>query len=135
MTTSPRPSLGECGVRILQAGGAAIAAGEIRAQARYDEAFHTLICEVSENPLLGATAEPHWRFLHRIMGEALWRAELRASIWRQHRDIFDAVMAGDARVAETLAVARVRVAADRLVGAPEGHGKGTTQGSSTPSRT
>ncbi|MEK9763914.1 MAG: FCD domain-containing protein [Deltaproteobacteria bacterium] len=57
--------------------------------------IHALIYELSGNPLLSRTAESHWRFLRRAMGEILRRAKLPNEIWRQHAEIVDAIASGD----------------------------------------
>jgi DNA-binding FadR family transcriptional regulator len=77
-------------------------------------ALHTLIYEMSGNPLLALTAEPHWRFLRRAMGEVLRRATLPREIWRQHAEIVDAIAGGDADRAETLMVDHDLAAAKTL---------------------
>lgn len=92
------------GRAILDRGEAAVAAGEVGEQVRADAAFHGLIYEASGNPLLARTAEPHWRFLRRAMGEVLRYAEAPRRIWRQHAAILDAIVAGDAAAAEKRAV-------------------------------
>lgn len=107
------------GGEILDAGTSAVEAGDMRAQIRHDEAFHTFLYELSGNPLLARTAEPHWRFLRRSMGEVLRRAELPSAIWRQHAEILDAILAGDAAGAEEFAFSHIRVAADTLADALE----------------
>ena len=61
-----------------------------------DEAFHQLFYAVSGNPLLAQTAEPHWRYLRRVMGDVLRHAEPPHDIWYQHETIAQAVLAGDA---------------------------------------
>jgi DNA-binding FadR family transcriptional regulator len=76
--------------------------------------LHTLIYEMSGNPLLELTAEPHWRFLRRAMGEVLRRATLPREIWRQHVEIVDAIAGGDADRAETLMVVHDLAAAKTL---------------------
>ena len=102
------------GRKILEAGREAIERGSTAGQIREDEAFHALFYETSGNPFLHRTAEPHWRFLRRIMGEVLRHAEPPRSIWRQHQDILDAVVEGDRERSERLAVDHIRRAADRL---------------------
>lgn len=104
---------------ILEAGARAVAAGEIRAQIRHDEAFHRLLYDLSGNPLLARTAEVHWRFLRRTMGEVLRHAEPPSAIWRQHAEILDAIVAGDAARAEALAVSHIHIAAETLADALE----------------
>ena len=79
------------GQEILDAGARAVAAGTPREQIRHDEAFHTLVYELSGNPLLPRTAEAHWRFLRRVMGEVLRHAEPASTIWRQHAEILEAI--------------------------------------------
>ena len=92
------------GQKILEAGLEAIDKGSVARQIREDEAFHALFYDVSGNPFLRRTAEPHWRFLRRIMGEVLRHAEPPRSIWRQHQDILEAVVRGDEQQSERLAV-------------------------------
>ena len=102
------------GRAILEAGEAAVARGDIRKQIRHDEAFHRLVYQASGNPLVAPTAESHWRFLRRAMGDVLRHAEPPRTIWREHAGILDAVVAGDRARAEDLAVSHIRVAADML---------------------
>lgn len=87
---------------ILDAGTRAVATGDTAEQVRQDRAFHGLVYEMSGNPLLARTAEPHWRFLRRAMGEVLRRAELPAEIWRQHAEIAEVIAAGAPDRAERL---------------------------------
>lgn len=89
---------------ILAAGARAVELGDTAEQVRRDRALHALVYETSGNPLLARTAEPHWRFLQRAMGEVLRRAKLPAEIWLQHSEIAEAVAAGDPDRAERLMV-------------------------------
>lgn len=84
---------------------------------RMDEAFHKLFYEASSNPLLSRTAEGHWRFLRRVMSDVLRHAEPPASIWRQHAEILEAVIAGDERLAETRASDHIELATNTLAAA------------------
>ena len=79
-----------------------------------DVAFHTFIYEVSGNPLLGPTAELHWHYLRRVMGEVLRHAAPGPSIWQQHEAILAAILDGDAGRAGRLAAEHVHGAANRL---------------------
>lgn len=85
----------------LAAGIRAAESGDVAEQVRQDLAFHNLIYDASGNPLLARTAEPHWRFLRRAMGEVLRRATLPQEIWRQHAGIVAAIAAADPEEAET----------------------------------
>jgi DNA-binding GntR family transcriptional regulator len=102
------------GKLILQAGAAAVASDDVAEQVRQDAAFHRLIYEASHNPLLAASAEPNWRFLRRAMGQVLRHAEKPREIWRQHADILEAVIAGQADVASRLATDHCLLAAAKL---------------------
>lgn len=100
--------------KILDAGTTAVGAGNVAEQVRQDMAFHQLVYEMSGNPLLARTAEPHWRFLQRAMGEITRRATLPQEIWRQHAGIVEAVAAGDANRAEERMIAHVTGSAEAL---------------------
>ncbi len=102
------------GQAILRLGEAAVERGAVGDQVRHDEALHKLLYKNSGNPLLERTAEPHWRFLRRAMGEVLRHAELPGDIWRQHAEILKAVVAGDPQRAEALIIEHDLHAANAL---------------------
>jgi DNA-binding GntR family transcriptional regulator len=106
---------------ILELGTKAVAAGKVADQVRHDRALHRLIYEMSGNPFLDRTAEPHWRFLQRAMGEVLRRATLPDEIWRQHAEIVAAISAGDPARAETLMIQHDLDAAKTLGAALAAH--------------
>ena len=84
---------------------------------RCDVAFHNFLYDASGNPLLGDTAESHWRYLRRVMAEVLRRVEPGPAIWQQHENILAAVVDGDGETAAALALAHVDGAAERLAAA------------------
>ena len=102
------------GGAIIEAGRKAIADGGVRDMVHHDVAFHGFLYACSGNPYLRQTAEPHWRFLRRVMGEVLRHAEAPAEIWRQHKEILDAVVQGDAALAEQRALHHVERASENL---------------------
>lgn len=102
------------GGALIAAGNAAVAKGSVAEMVGCDVDFHAFVYTVSGNPLLSATAEPHWRHLRRVMGDVLRHAEPPHAIWRQHADILAAIVKGDPARAEKLAVAHVTVARQRL---------------------
>jgi DNA-binding GntR family transcriptional regulator len=108
------------GVKILEKGRHAVAQGATREQIRYDEDFHNLVYELSGNPLLPRTAESHWRFLRRVMGDVLRHAAPPPTIWQQHAAILEAIAAGDPALAEARATDHIRGAADLLAKAMTG---------------
>lgn len=104
---------------ILAQGQAAVASADVAGQVRHDVAFHTLAYDMSGNPLLARTAEPHWRFLRRAMAEVLRRETLPGEIWRQHAGIADAISSGEAERAEALMIEHDLEAAETLYNALE----------------
>jgi DNA-binding GntR family transcriptional regulator len=102
------------GRAILALGEAAVARDKVAEQIQHDEAFHNLVYGASGNPLLTRAAEPHWRFLRRAMGEVLRHAEPPRAIWRQHAEILEAIVAGDAVLAEKRAVSHIHLATTML---------------------
>jgi len=109
---APRPR--KAGEAILRAGAAAVATGDVAGQVRQDAAFHRLIYDASQNPLLAASAEPHWRFLRRAMSQVLRHAQPPQTVWRQHAEILQAVIDGDAEAASQKAIDHCLTAAVRL---------------------
>lgn len=116
------------GDAILTAGEAAVAAGAVAEQIRLDTALHGLIYAATGNPMIATTAEPHWRFLRRAMGDVLRQAETPDEIWRQHGAILAAIVAGDPAEAERRALAHVERAAERLGHALAGVNQETAAG-------
>lgn len=74
--------------------------------------FHSFIYEMSGNPFIADTAAAHWNYLRQVMVAVLLHAERGEVVWRQHREILDALLAGDAAASE-------RLAAEHALGAQE----------------
>ncbi|MBX5453389.1 MAG: GntR family transcriptional regulator [Acidobacteriia bacterium] len=109
------------GEYILQAGFAAVSAGAIRDMIAHDIAFHAFVYDASGNPMIRPTAEIHWRFLRRVMGEVLRKSEPNG-IWQQHREILVAITTGATGDAESLILSHIESAATRLAAAaPNGN--------------
>jgi DNA-binding GntR family transcriptional regulator len=102
------------GQAIMTAGTAAAIVGDVRLMVNHDVAFHKFLYDLSGNPLLAGTAEPHWRYLRRVMAEVLRYAEPGPRIWEQHRGILDAIVRGDAEAAMERAARHVSGAAEQL---------------------
>ncbi|MBM1221344.1 GntR family transcriptional regulator [Ponticoccus sp. SC2-23] len=107
-------TLARLGGELLKEGERARMRGDIAEQVRLDMELHALIYDHSGNPLLAGTAEPHWRFLRRAMSEVLRHGDLPLEVWQQHREILDAIIAGDAASAELYMVAHDLDAATAL---------------------
>lgn len=104
----------KAGEAIIHRGCKAVEDGVVKTMIQHDISFHSYLYEVSGNALIAPTAEIHWRFLRRVMGDVLRKAERPPSIWEQHEDILKAVVSGDAGLAERLAGDHIELACDRL---------------------
>lgn len=102
------------GEAILASGLAAVARGSVAGLVQCDIRFHDYVYEASGNALIGQTAAPHWRHMRRVMGEVLRNAGPPQTIWKQHGAILEAIVGGNAKRAEALAIEHVWTAADRL---------------------
>ncbi|MEK0085818.1 GntR family transcriptional regulator [Benzoatithermus flavus] len=111
--------IGRAGEEILAAGEAAVVAGSVREMVARDVEFHRFLYDASGNPVLGPTAQVHWRYLRRVMGEVLRIARQPPATWRQHREILEAVRRGDEEAAANLASRHVEEAASRLTSSLE----------------
>lgn len=115
------------GDRIVRGGLRAVAAGDVNDMIAHDVAFHAFVYDASGNPMIGPTAQLHWRFLRRVMGEVLRAAAPPPSIWQQHRDILDAIVTGDEAAAESRTLRHIESAADRLASNAERTNKQNNQ--------
>jgi len=68
-----------------------------------DMAFHSAIYALSGNQAIVSTAAEQWPHLVRTMGAVLAEMIDPDRIWREHREILDFILAGDAAAAETAA--------------------------------
>jgi DNA-binding GntR family transcriptional regulator len=100
---------------IISRGLKAVQSGSVRNQVREEAAFHFFIYEVSGNPLMAKSAEPHWRYLRRAMGDRLRETPQPESIWRQHEEILAAVVSGKPDIAAARAEEHVALATEMLV--------------------
>lgn len=99
------------GPALIDAGRKAVAAGSVPRMVAADRRFHQFIYELSGNPLVAPVMAVHWSYSERVMGEVLLRDEKPRDIWDQHEAVLDAIAAGDAERAESLARAHIAQAA------------------------
>ncbi|MEP9369420.1 GntR family transcriptional regulator [Xanthobacter sp. VNH20] len=67
-----------------------------------DMDFHSFIYDLSGNPLVIDTMRLNWQHLRRAMGEILSFPGLSIRVWREHEEILEAMIAGEAKVAADL---------------------------------
>lgn len=107
------------GPSLIHSGREAVASGSISDMIAEDLRFHGFIHELARNPLIAPMMEAQWTCTQRVMGEALLRNGSSRDIWVQHEAMLQAVMDGDADLADTLArqhiVDAAAVVIDRLL--------------------
>jgi DNA-binding GntR family transcriptional regulator len=103
---------------LMQAGRAAARGDDVKAMIEADLAFHRALYEAAGNPLIGESAQLHWRHLQRVMGAVLQEMGQRDTVWDEHQAIADAIAAGDAeragRLIEEHSLHASRTLAERL---------------------
>jgi DNA-binding GntR family transcriptional regulator len=101
--------------QIYQVRGRRAARGRnVEAMIDADVAFHQAIYEASGNPLIGQSADPHWRHLRRAMGAVLQAEPQRESLWDEHEAIATAIASGNADRAARLSEQHVARASKNL---------------------
>ncbi len=88
---------------LIENGMRAVELGKINVLVEADVAFHREIYDLSGNPEIAATVDNAWPHMVRAMRVNLEDTVPRPTIWSEHRGIADAIIAGDAVSAGTLA--------------------------------
>ena len=88
--------------QILQAGCALDESAETIELVRADVTFHLALHDLSGNPEIARTVSEQWPQFMRSMAVVLETKARRSLIWKEHTAIVDAVLAGDAPLAEHL---------------------------------
>lgn len=104
------------GPALVEAGRRAVAGGSVARMAAADLRLHEFVYELSGNRFIADALKPHWTLTQRVMGAVLTRGqETPGDIWDQHAELMQAIAAGDARRAESLARAHITQASRLLV--------------------
>lgn len=102
------------GEDIIAEGFAAGKAHDLPALIDADMRFHGFIYELGGNTFILDSMEAHWNHVRRVMSDILIVEKNQKQIWEEHEAILNAVLAGDARTAETLAREHVETASKWL---------------------
>ena len=109
------PQAAERGPVLIANGRKAVQSGSVARMIAADMAFHQFIYALSENPLVAPVMETHWTYTQRVMGEVLMQGEKPRDIWNQHEAMLQAIAAGAADQAESIARQHILQAADFMV--------------------
>ena len=110
------------GSALVEAGRKAVASGSVARMIAADMRFHEFLYALSGNPLIAQAMDAHLTYTQRAMGEVLTQDQAPRDIWDQHAAILEAVCAGNAERAESLARGHMTQAADFMVGRLETRG-------------
>jgi DNA-binding GntR family transcriptional regulator len=98
----PRPDLREHGYMLLKTGRTAAQHGDLAGLVDTDLLFHQFIYQAANNAVLDQTARLHWHHTRRVMSTYLQMPTSFKTIWNEHQAILEAVIKGQARLAEKL---------------------------------
>lgn len=105
---------------ILVEGENARTEGSAALAVSHDVKFHSFLYEMSGNPFIVSTAEPHWNYLRRVMIAVLLHAERGEIVWSQHRDILTTLLTGNTADSQAIVADHVLGAQTALLKAMEG---------------
>ena len=88
---------------VLRQGRGAHQTRDVQAMIQADLAFHRAIYQASGNPLIAQSIDLHWHHLKRVMGAVLQSSLQRQTVWDEHEAMANAIAAGDAELAVSLA--------------------------------
>ena len=108
------------GREIISHGQASVEAEDKQAVLKADIDFHTLIYQLSGNPIIIDTMQLNWRHLQRSMSKVLQYPGMTIQVWKEHEQIFDAVADADADQASSLMCHHIQDAQHRITGQKTG---------------
>jgi DNA-binding GntR family transcriptional regulator len=91
------------GERIIRAGRAAVAEGDVAAMASADFAFHNYIYDLGGNTLIASTARNNWHHVRRSIMLLAKAPTKLGPFWDEHEQILGSVVTGDSAAAGELA--------------------------------
>ena len=103
---------------LIRQGRGFIDGGDAASVVRADMDFHTLIYDLSGNPIISETMYLNWRHLQRAMGHVLRFPGASSHVWAEHDAIFAAMIDGDVETASRLMRTHIEEAAKRVMEAP-----------------
>jgi DNA-binding GntR family transcriptional regulator len=78
-----------------------------------DVTFHVSLYRLSGNPLIEEVTRPHWIHFRRSIQTVLEDRGMYPPVWEQHRDILEAILAGDGGLAASLALEHTQISAEK----------------------
>lgn len=117
----PRPELKDIGADIIARGRQASVAGDLVALVNLDLEFHRFLYEAADNSVLVDTAHLNWHHTRRVMAAYLRQPVSLRGVWAEHQAILNAVVKGDAKLAEKLSRSHAEQSVRLLFASLAGH--------------
>ena len=90
--------------------------GDLEHLRMVDDEFHDAICRLSKRTVIYDTLSPLLRKTRRYRRQAMQDPERVKKTMREHHAIYEAIMAGDAALAQNLATAHIAEAKEHMLG-------------------
>ena len=90
--------------------------GDLEHLRMVDDEFHDAICRLSKRTVIYDTLSPLLRKTRRYRRQAMQDPERVKKTMKEHRAIYDAIMAGNAELAQNLATAHIAEAKEHMLG-------------------
>ena len=90
--------------------------GDLDRLRKVDDEFHDAICRLSKRTVIYDTLSPLLRKTRRYRRQAMQDPERVKKTMKEHRAIYDAIMAGNAELAQNLATAHIAEAKEHMLG-------------------
>lgn len=103
------------GREIIAHGKSCVQSADHAAALQADMDFHSLIYQLSGNLIIVDTMMLNWRHLQRAMSEVLSVPGTSLRVWKEHEQVFSAMVRGDVRSAAELMKAHMVNAAPRQI--------------------
>jgi DNA-binding GntR family transcriptional regulator len=109
------------GRALVERGKELVASGDAKACLEADMNFHSFIYELAGNPLIADTMRFHWIHMRRGMGQVLRFPGMSINVWKEHGEIFEAMVQGNKETAAALMRSHLLDAFERVKheGSPE----------------
>lgn len=105
---------------VLARGERAVAEGSFAHMITADMEFHQYLLKVADNTLLLETTAVLFHNVRRVMGEVLRHSGTPQWVWNEHKNIHEAIVAGDADLADQLSKEHADHGCELILGAMRG---------------
>jgi DNA-binding GntR family transcriptional regulator len=109
-----KPAGREAG-EILSRGTRAAHSGDMRAMLQSDIEFHEMILGWSGNSVIQSSMRVNWHHIRRSMAQVLRDPETAIPVWKQHEEIVENVLSGNAEIAASHMKAHIEKAYQRII--------------------